>query len=165
MCSVRVTSQEDNGDVINNNNNNDQNGDEDIQQNDSFCKNPFYSVDKKFLFVTFKHFFFRLFLSDPTCKRIEFTKVYQDPATGCRSRKHVTHRECAGGCADDSAQNRYSSLFDGAKSRRARRQSCCVPKKVKPRRVRVFCADGTSSIVMMPVIRKCGCKQCPADGA
>ena len=158
MCSESVTSRVED-DVDDDEEEEEEN---DMQQNDAFCKkHSIVAVRENFeeeLTCTF-------LVAVPTCKRIEFQKVYQDPTTGCRSRKHVTHRECMGGCEADSPRDNLLNAFGGGRAvQRGRRQSCCVPKKVKPRRVRVFCADGTSTIVMMPVVRKCGCKQCPADG-
>ena len=79
-----------------------------------------------------------LSVAAPTCKRIEYKAMYVDPKTGCRSRKKVKHRRCSGGCGND----------------------CCVPKKIKSRRVRLFCDDGSNHLAQMPVIRKCGCKKC-----
>ena len=84
----------------------------------------------------------------PTCNRIEYKETFEDAATGCRSRKRVTHRQCVGGCGAAASRNNNNN------------NDCCVPKKIKTRRVRVFCADGSSEIAQMPVIRKCGCKDC-----
>jgi slit protein 2 len=76
--------------------------------------------------------------TEPTCQGIEYREQFVDPKTGCRSRSKVKHRRCDGNCGNH----------------------CCVPKKIKTRKVRLFCKDGTNYIHDMPVIRKCGCKNC-----
>jgi len=77
---------------------------------------------------------------EPTCQSEEFREVYADPNTGCKTRKKVKHRRCNGTCNG----NRW----------------CCEPKKIKTRRVWLFCEDGSNYIHEMPVIRKCGCNKC-----
>jgi len=77
--------------------------------------------------------------AEPTCQGIEYREIFTDSETGCRSRTKVKHRRCDGNCGSNH---------------------CCVPKKIKTRRVRLFCNDGTNYIHNMPVIRKCGCKGC-----
>ncbi|XP_064631444.1 slit homolog 2 protein-like isoform X2 [Lineus longissimus] len=75
---------------------------------------------------------------EPNCKAMEYKEIYIDPKTGCKSRSKIRHRRCHGTCGN----------------------SCCKAKKIKTRRVRVFCDNGTNYIRQMPVIRKCGCKGC-----
>ncbi|XP_074640928.1 slit homolog 2 protein-like [Tubulanus polymorphus] len=75
----------------------------------------------------------------PTCKIIESRQIYTDPKTGCKSRDKVKHRRCTGTCSNGT---------------------CCKPKKIKTRRVRLFCNDRSNYITTIPIIRKCGCKSC-----
>ncbi|CAH1783872.1 unnamed protein product [Owenia fusiformis] len=75
---------------------------------------------------------------EPTCRGIEYREIYIDPKTGCKSRSKVKHRKCEGTCG----------------------KYCCKPKKIKTRKVRLFCGDGTNYIHSMPIIRKCGCRSC-----
>ncbi|KAI0220854.1 Protein slit [Lamellibrachia satsuma] len=75
----------------------------------------------------------------PTCDRVEFRKVYVDPTSGCKTRKKVKHRRCEGSCGANY---------------------CCEAKKIKTRRVRLFCPDGRNFMTRMPIIRKCRCKTC-----
>ncbi|CAI9733149.1 homolog 2 slit-like isoform X1 [Octopus vulgaris] len=74
----------------------------------------------------------------PTCRDIAYKETHKDPKTGCKSRTKVKFRRCEGSCG----------------------RHCCKPKKIKTRRVRLFCADGTNFVYNLPVIRKCGCKRC-----
>lgn len=74
----------------------------------------------------------------PTCRDIVYRDTYKDPKTGCISRTKVKFRRCEGSCG----------------------RHCCKPKKIKTRRIRLFCVDGTNFIYNLPVIRKCGCKRC-----
>lgn len=74
----------------------------------------------------------------PTCRGRVFTDIYEDPKTNCRTRRKIKYRRCEGSCGRD----------------------CCQPKKIKNRKVRLYCADNTSYIYDLPIIRKCGCKRC-----
>ena len=83
---------------------------------------------------------FAMFIvSAPTCNRVEFRKVYVDPASGCNTLKKVKHRRCEGSCGTNF---------------------CCEAKKIKTRRVRLFCPVGVGRNFMthMPIIRKCRCE-------
>lgn len=91
-----------------------------------------------FAFILFLiNMFFFLILA-PTCRDIVYRDTYKDPKTGCISRTKVKFRRCEGSCG----------------------RHCCKPKKIKTRRIRLFCVDGTNFIYNLPVIRKCGCKRC-----
>ncbi|KAK3600848.1 hypothetical protein CHS0354_014213 [Potamilus streckersoni] len=74
----------------------------------------------------------------PTCTGRVFRDVYVDPKTNCRSRVRIKYRRCEGSCGNH----------------------CCQPKKIKNRKVRLYCSDNTSYIYDLPVIRRCGCKKC-----
>ncbi|XP_050396315.1 slit homolog 2 protein [Patella vulgata] len=74
----------------------------------------------------------------PTCREIVFRDTYSDPKTKCTSRARIKYRRCEGTCG----------------------KMCCKPKKIKTRKVRLFCQDGTNYIYELPVIRKCGCSKC-----
>lgn len=95
------------------------------------------SLSLCFYFVLNQYVFFFLFLA-PTCRDIVYRDTYKDPKTGCISRTKVKFRRCEGSCG----------------------RHCCKPKKIKTRRIRLFCVDGTNFIYNLPVIRKCGCKRC-----
>lgn len=74
----------------------------------------------------------------PSCSRKVFKNIYVDPKSNCRSRTKIKFRVCEGSCGKD----------------------CCKPKKIKTRKVRLFCKDGSSYVHNLPVIRRCGCKKC-----
>ncbi|XP_012937853.1 slit homolog 2 protein [Aplysia californica] len=75
----------------------------------------------------------------PTCKTVVFRDNFIDPTTKCKSKARIRFRRCEGKC-----HNGY----------------CCNPKRIKNRKVRLFCADRTSYIYELPIIRKCTCKKC-----
>ncbi|XP_070212275.1 protein slit-like isoform X2 [Littorina saxatilis] len=74
----------------------------------------------------------------PTCKEIVFRDIYEDPKTKCKSKVRIKYRRCEGSCGKD----------------------CCVPKRIKTRKVRLFCEQGPSYVYDLPVIRRCACKNC-----
>ncbi|KAK3096058.1 hypothetical protein FSP39_022615 [Pinctada imbricata] len=74
----------------------------------------------------------------PTCSHRVFRNIYVHPRTKCRSKSRIKFRVCEGSCGN----------------------KCCVPKKIKTRKVRLYCRDGQSYTYKLPVIRKCGCKKC-----
>lgn len=74
----------------------------------------------------------------PTCKQKIFRSRYTHPVTKCTSRTRIKFRRCEGSCGKD----------------------CCKPRKIKTRKVRLYCRDGYSYIHNLSVIRKCGCKKC-----
>ncbi|XP_071091195.1 protein slit-like isoform X2 [Haliotis cracherodii] len=75
----------------------------------------------------------------PSCTEIVFRDIYIDPKTKCKSRAKIKYRRCEGRCGDNS---------------------CCKPKKIKTRKVRLFCPDSSTYIYELPVIRRCRCKKC-----
>nr|XP_022340062.1 slit homolog 2 protein-like isoform X3 [Crassostrea virginica] len=74
----------------------------------------------------------------PTCKQKIFRSRYTHPVTKCTSRSKIKFRRCEGSCG----------------------KYCCKPRKIKTRKVRLYCKDGYSYIHNLSVIRKCGCKKC-----
>ncbi|XP_076460570.1 slit homolog 2 protein-like isoform X2 [Babylonia areolata] len=74
----------------------------------------------------------------PTCREIVFRDIYVDPKTKCKSKVRIKYRRCEGTCGKD----------------------CCVPKRIKTRKVRLFCENGSSYVYDLPVIRRCACKNC-----
>ncbi|XP_025093491.1 protein slit-like isoform X1 [Pomacea canaliculata] len=74
----------------------------------------------------------------PTCREVAFRDIYVDTKTKCYSKVRIKYRRCEGSCGDH----------------------CCVPKRIKTRKVRLFCDNGTSYIYDLPVIRRCGCRKC-----
>ncbi|XP_013386131.1 slit homolog 2 protein isoform X2 [Lingula anatina] len=74
----------------------------------------------------------------PSCNAEAFYDHYTDPETDCKSRSKVKHKRCTGNCGS----------------------YCCQPRKIKTRKIRVFCADGRNYVRDMHVVRKCGCKRC-----
>ncbi|XP_076101991.1 slit homolog 2 protein-like isoform X2 [Mytilus galloprovincialis] len=74
----------------------------------------------------------------PSCSRKVFKNIYVDPKTNCQSRTKIKFRVCEGSCGKD----------------------CCKPKKIKTRKVRLYCKNGSSYVHNLPVIRRCGCKKC-----
>jgi len=74
---------------------------------------------------------------EPTCHALEYRDVYIHAKSNCTTREKVKHRRCNGSCGNDF---------------------CCQPKKIKSRKVRLFCPNGTHFVHDMPVIRKCFCK-------
>ena len=78
------------------------------------------------------------FFPAPSCKGTVFKDIYVDPKTSCRTRRQLKYRRCEGGCGTN----------------------CCHPTKIKNRKVKLYCADGSKYIYDLPIIRKCGCKKC-----
>ncbi|XP_052227939.1 protein slit-like isoform X2 [Dreissena polymorpha] len=74
----------------------------------------------------------------PSCKSSVFNDIYVDPKTNCRSRRQIKYRRCEGGCGTN----------------------CCHPTKIKNKKVKLYCADKSSYVYDLPVIRQCGCKKC-----
>ncbi|KAK7489547.1 hypothetical protein BaRGS_00019181 [Batillaria attramentaria] len=74
----------------------------------------------------------------PTCREIVFRDIYVDPKTKCQSKVRIKYRRCEGSCGND----------------------CCVPKRIKTRKVRLFCENGSTYVYDLPVIRRCACKKC-----
>ncbi|KAK3799525.1 hypothetical protein RRG08_052709 [Elysia crispata] len=75
----------------------------------------------------------------PTCKAVVFRERFTDPRTKCKSKARVRFRRCEGKC---------------------RRGWCCNPKKIKKRKIRVYCSDNSSYVHELQIIRKCSCKRC-----
>lgn len=72
------------------------------------------------------------------CKRVTQKKVLED-GNGCQSAKPVKLAECLGTCDLSEAP------------------SCCIPARVKRRRIRMLCNDGASYVKSVDLIKKCSC--------
>lgn len=78
----------------------------------------------------------------PTCKRVTQRKYYDD-GNGCQSVRILKISKCAGICGTSG---------------------CCLPAKVKRRRVRMQCNDGASYVKTIELVKKCSCSsECGLD--
>lgn len=75
------------------------------------------------------------------CKRTTQRKYYQD-GKGCQSVRMLKISECAGSCSS----NQTPALA-----------GCCLPAKVKRRRIRMQCNDGASYVKTIDLVKKCAC--------
>ena len=76
------------------------------------------------------------------CRRITRRTFYLD-GNGCQSVRVLKLSECAGTC--------------GA-------SGCCIPAKVKRRRIRMQCNDGASYVKTIDLVKKCACSsECSMD--
>ncbi|XP_033756353.1 protein slit-like isoform X1 [Pecten maximus] len=74
----------------------------------------------------------------PTCRPKVFRSYYTHPKTNCKSRTRIKFRRCQGSCGN----------------------GCCKPKKIKSRKIRLYCQNGTSYMYKIQIIRRCGCQRC-----
>lgn len=82
-----------------------------------------------------------------TCKRVTQRKYYED-GNGCQSVRLLKLSECLGGC---------SSLGDD-------KQTCCLPGRIKRRRIRMQCSDGASYVKTIDLVKKCHCASYKQQG-
>lgn len=99
---------------------------------------------------------------DRNCKRITNKRYYED-GNGCQSVRMLKLSECAGTCGT------IASSLTGTKKGRgedpAPTQGCCLPSKVKRKRVRMQCTDGASYVKTVELIKRCSCSsECPIGG-
>lgn len=77
-----------------------------------------------------------------SCKRTTQRKYYQD-GNGCQSVRILKISECGGTCGS---------------------QGCCVPAKIKHKRIRMQCTDGASYVKTIDLVKKCACSnECGLD--
>ncbi|GFO50375.1 protein slit-like protein [Plakobranchus ocellatus] len=75
----------------------------------------------------------------PSCKTVISRERFEDPTTRCKSKARIRFRRCEGKC---------------------HKGACCNPKKIKKRKVRLYCSDGSTIDHTLSLIRKCSCKKC-----
>lgn len=75
-------------------------------------------------------------LSNAGCKRITQRKYYED-GNGCQSIRMLKISMCGGSCNGSS--------------------SCCLPAKIKRRKIRLQCNDGASYVKTIDLVKKCSC--------
>lgn len=72
----------------------------------------------------------------PTCRKKKTKRYYYE--NGCRSRKLISMKGCQGACHGGH---------------------CCKPKKLKKKRVKLICQDGTRYIKTIDMVKKCSCRK------
>lgn len=77
------------------------------------------------------------------CKRSTQRKYYDD-GNGCQSIRMLKISECSGTC-------------NGAGEGQSASSGCCLPAKVKRRRIRMQCSDGASYVKTIDLVKKCAC--------
>ncbi|KAA3675986.1 slit 2 [Paragonimus westermani] len=112
------------------------------------------------------------------CQADSQRSYIRDPQTGCVSTRKISVRTCTGSCSSASSAkvadaSEIRSWLHGPRlekwwhhsQRTPERitQSCCLPIKVKHRRVYFHCADGRNYERTMKLIRRCGCDRCTAS--
>ena len=86
------------------------------------------------------------------CHRVT-QRRYFDDGNGCQSVRVLKISECAGSCSQSVGGGALASA------------GCCLPAKVKRRRIRMQCSDGASYVKTIDLIKKCACTSdasCPA---
>lgn len=110
---------------------------------------------------------------------ISKNEIYTDPKTGCKSRKRVKLLSCRGECqqqqkysspningfekfqlSDDKTNAKFSGYLIGTNKRESplfQPQQCCQVSKRRPKKLRLFCDDGSSYVTEIEIVRKCSC--------
>lgn len=76
------------------------------------------------------------------CKRSTQRKYYYD-GNGCQSVRMLKISDCSGACNAGEGQSSSSG--------------CCLPAKIKRRRIRMQCNDGASYVKTIDLVKKCAC--------
>lgn len=98
---------------------------------------------------------------------------YVDVQTGCRSKRKIKSLKCKSECESQtkSVKQRPFSFIIGTnkhilgRSLNARNadltKSCCQASRVKRRNIRLFCADGSTMLTEISIVKRCTCSnQC-----
>lgn len=108
-----------------------------------------------------------------TCHEKVNFEIYVDSNTGCKSRKKIRTVTCEGACTgQDSALDQFQLLDKNAqfsyligtnKKRDAQTRDsqsadvCCQATRTKAKPFRLFCADGSSYLHDVNMVKKCSC--------
>ncbi|KAF5398259.1 hypothetical protein PHET_08434, partial [Paragonimus heterotremus] len=111
------------------------------------------------------------------CQADSQRSYIRDPQTGCVSTRKISVRMCSGSCssatpvkiADPSEKRlwlrepRLEKWWHHSQRTPERTaQSCCLPTKIRHRRVYFHCTSGRNYERTMKLIRRCGCDRCTA---
>lgn len=78
------------------------------------------------------------------CHRVTQRMYYED-GNGCQSVRVLKISECSGSCGGQGAAGQGVA------------PGCCLPAKVKRRRIRMQCSDGASYVKTIDLVKKCAC--------
>lgn len=104
------------------------------------------------------------------CMHRILTDFYTDPKTGCKSKKKIKMIKCSGECNklnNDEKNDKLSqmpsfSFLIGTNRKSNQRsvnslQQCCQPIKNRPKKIKLFCIDGSTIIADVHMPKKCIC--------
>jgi hypothetical protein len=115
---------------------------------------------------------------ESTCGERVVHEFYTDSISGCRTKKRIRMIRCAGECEKQtpatnksvqfnyliganrkSAQRSLTSQFEPREQQQQLQQQslCCEAHKSKARKIRLYCADGSTVKADISIIRKCMC--------
>merc|ERR1711892_1568835 len=74
----------------------------------------------------------------PSCRKKKSRRYLEE--NGCRSKRLLSQKLCKGSCHDGT---------------------CCKPKKVKKKKIRMICQDGIRYVKSVDLVKKCTCAKAP----
>lgn len=89
----------------------------------------------------------------PTCNKERFRKYYEE--SGCRSLEPIKNAQCNGWCGNDNTP--FIINPDGSSTGK---NCCCKAVKIRQRKVKMICPDGSRRTSIVQIIRKCQCSMC-----
>ena len=111
----------------------------------------------------------------PNCIDKTIEDFYVDSNTGCKSKRKIKSLKCKSDCSLSSNQAQLKTLNQtpfgyligtNKQTLRSLRQineatkrksSCCRASKVKKRKMKLFCADGSTIMTDVSIIKRCSC--------
>ena len=109
--------------------------------------------------------------SSPSCVERTLNDFYVDPQTGCKSKRKIKTLKCKSECSVSPKQslnllgnktpfgyiigtNKHilRSLNSNGGS-----ESCCQASRVKKRKIKLFCADGSTLMTELSIVKRCTC--------
>ena len=89
---------------------------------------------------------------------------YVDPNTGCKSKRKIKSLKCKSDCAPSQMsplrnKTPFGYIIGTNKHivRSSNSDTCCRPSKVKRRKLKLFCADGSTILTELSIVKKCTC--------
>ena len=89
----------------------------------------------------------------PTCNKIRYREHYEE--SGCRSLEPIKNAVCSGWCGDEKLP--FIQNPDGSATGK---NCCCKAVKIRQKKVRMLCPDGSRRTSLVQIVRKCQCSMC-----
>lgn len=97
------------------------------------------------------------------CSHSFLYDFYTDSKTGCKSKKRLPFIKCTGSCKQMTNEEKQPPSFAfliGTNKKAIQRSittPCCQPVRTKPKKIKLFCSDGSTILADISLPRKCFC--------